>query len=119
MDSARWDRVQSLFHGVADRPAVERRARLEASCVDDPTLVDDVLALVDYTYVMTITELAVLYNGQQIQTVRESSLTFTGITMNGGVAGAAAGAPGVPNDTGENIKKATDAIRGILGGKKK
>src|SRR5262245_10235965 len=47
MDSARWNRVQSLFHDVADRPATERRARLDASCADDPTLVDDVLALLD------------------------------------------------------------------------
>src|SRR5262245_37412846 len=47
MDSARWDRVQSLFHDVADRPAAEQRARLDASCADDPTLVDDVLALLD------------------------------------------------------------------------
>jgi len=47
MDSARWERVQSLFHDVADRPAAERHVRLEASCADDPTLVDDVLALLD------------------------------------------------------------------------
>ena len=47
MDSARWERVQSLFHDVADRPVADRRVRLEASCADDPTLVDDVLALLD------------------------------------------------------------------------
>lgn len=47
MDSARWDRVQSLFHDVADRPAAERRARLQDNCADDPTLVDEVLALLD------------------------------------------------------------------------
>jgi serine/threonine-protein kinase len=47
MDSARWERVQSLFHEVADLPASERRACLDASCADDPTLVDDVLALLD------------------------------------------------------------------------
>ena len=47
MDSRRWDRVQSLFHDVADRPAAERRAHLEASCSDDPSLVDEVLALLE------------------------------------------------------------------------
>ena len=69
-----------------------------------------------YTYVMTITELAVLYNGQQIQTIRDNSLTFTGITMGGVTVGSAAAPAGT---TGENIKKATDAIRGILDGRKK
>jgi hypothetical protein len=71
---------------------------------------------VDYTYVMTISELAVLYNGQQIQTIRENSMTFTGITMGGATAGNAA-APARTTD--ENIKKATDAIRGIVDGRKK
>jgi len=75
----------------------------------------------DYTYVMSIAELAVLYNGQQIQTIRDNSLTFTGITMGGAVAGngAAPAAPASPTETGENIKKATEAIRGLLGTKGK
>jgi serine/threonine protein kinase len=47
MDSARWDRIQELFHQVADRPPDERRLVLEAACSDDPTLVSDVLALLD------------------------------------------------------------------------
>ena len=75
---------------------------------------------VDYTYVMTISELAVLYNGQQIQTIRENSMTFTGITMGGAPVGAPAGTAAKPTaTTDENIKKATDAIRDILGAKKK
>ena len=46
-DRARWDRVQSVFHEVADRPAAEQRGFLEAACTDDPTLIADVLALLD------------------------------------------------------------------------
>jgi serine/threonine protein kinase len=47
MDGARWDRVQSLFHDVADRPVADRRRLLETACADDPTLVGEVLALLD------------------------------------------------------------------------
>ncbi len=45
MDSARWTRVQSLFHAAADLPPAEQRAFLEAECADDPSLVNDALAL--------------------------------------------------------------------------
>jgi hypothetical protein len=46
-DRARWDRVQSVFHEVADRPAAGQRGFLEAACADDPTLIADVLALLN------------------------------------------------------------------------
>jgi serine/threonine-protein kinase len=45
MDPARWARVQALFHDAADLPPAEQRAQLEARCEDDPTLIDEVLAL--------------------------------------------------------------------------
>jgi serine/threonine-protein kinase len=47
MDQARWERIQSLFHGAADLPAPERRAFLEARGGDDPTLVAEVLAMLE------------------------------------------------------------------------
>jgi serine/threonine-protein kinase len=47
MDAARWERIQSLFHVAADLPEAERRAALDAPCADDPTLVDEVLALLE------------------------------------------------------------------------
>jgi serine/threonine-protein kinase len=47
MDSTRWERIQSLFHDVADLPEPEQRAFLKAACGDDEGLVADVLALVE------------------------------------------------------------------------
>ncbi len=47
MDAARWERVQTLFHDAAALPAAEQRAFLEAVCLDDSTLVDDTLSLLD------------------------------------------------------------------------
>jgi len=73
-----------------------------------------------YTFDMSIAQLEVLYNGQQVRTVREHSLSFPSFTVGGAPAGAAnQAAPAGTSDTGENIKKTSDAIRGILGGKKK
>ena len=46
MDAARWDKIQSLFHSVADLPAEQHRTFLDAQCTEDPSLVDDVMALV-------------------------------------------------------------------------
>jgi serine/threonine-protein kinase len=46
MDAERWQRVQELFHAVADIPPDARTAVLAERCRDDPTLADDVLALV-------------------------------------------------------------------------
>ena len=45
MDSARWQRVQSLFHEAADLPEDEQRQFLEAQCPNDATLVSEVLIL--------------------------------------------------------------------------
>src|ERR1700722_16918980 len=45
MDSARWQRIQVLFHEVADLPADEQRVCLQSRCGDDVVLVDEVMAL--------------------------------------------------------------------------
>lgn len=45
MDSARWERIQNLFHEAAALPVAQRLAWLEGRCEDDPSLVDDVVAL--------------------------------------------------------------------------
>jgi serine/threonine-protein kinase len=47
LDSARWDRVQTLFHGAADLPPSEQRAYLESQCAGDRTLITDVLSLLE------------------------------------------------------------------------
>jgi eukaryotic-like serine/threonine-protein kinase len=44
---ARFARVQSLFLDALERPYPDRRPFLDQACEDDPTLVDDVLALLD------------------------------------------------------------------------
>jgi hypothetical protein len=79
-----------------------------------------------YTFDVSIAELEVIYNGQQVRTVREHTMTFPGFALTGG-AGATAAAPAgngaAPaagtTDTAENIKKAGEAIRGIFGNKGK
>lgn len=45
MDSARWDRIQTLFHEAADLPERERRTFLAGACRDDDGLLADVLAM--------------------------------------------------------------------------
>jgi serine/threonine-protein kinase len=47
IDTARWERLQQLFHDAAERPAAERRAFLDAACHDDPALVPEVLSLLE------------------------------------------------------------------------
>ena len=47
MDSTRWDRIQSVFHGAADLPKLEQRAFLESVCADDISLIADVQSLLD------------------------------------------------------------------------
>jgi eukaryotic-like serine/threonine-protein kinase len=47
MDSTRWERIQSLFHEVADLPEHERRAFLKTACDGDEGLIAEVMALVD------------------------------------------------------------------------
>ncbi|MCU0621013.1 MAG: tetratricopeptide repeat-containing serine/threonine protein kinase [Gemmatimonadales bacterium] len=45
MDGARWQRVEALFHGAAELPALARRPWLEAEARGDEGLVREVLAL--------------------------------------------------------------------------
>ncbi len=47
MDSARWERIQKLFHDAADVPQGEQRMFLEAACGDDEDLIVEVLAMLD------------------------------------------------------------------------
>ena len=47
MDSNRWDRIQSVFHGAADLPKPQQRAFLAAACADDESLIADIQALLD------------------------------------------------------------------------
>ena len=45
MDSARWERVQALFHDAAARPASEQQAFLAGACRDDSAMMAEVLAM--------------------------------------------------------------------------
>src|SRR6202163_197491 len=47
MDSARWDRIQKLFHDAADVPKDKQRVFLEAACGGDEELIVEVLAMLD------------------------------------------------------------------------
>jgi serine/threonine-protein kinase len=47
MDSTRWERIQSLFHDVADLPESEQRPFLKAACGDDDRLLAEVEALLE------------------------------------------------------------------------
>src|SRR5438132_2312064 len=47
MDSARWQRIQSLFHDSADMAQAEQRACLEAACGGDEELIVDVRSMLD------------------------------------------------------------------------
>jgi len=47
MDSARWDRIQALFHDTADLPPSEQQAYLAMACGGDPELMADVLAMLE------------------------------------------------------------------------
>jgi eukaryotic-like serine/threonine-protein kinase len=45
MDSARWQRMQKLFHEATDLPASARQAFLQAACPDDSQLISEVSAM--------------------------------------------------------------------------
>ena len=45
MDSARWERIQTLFHEALDLPAPEQHPFLKAACSDDAALLAEVEAL--------------------------------------------------------------------------
>jgi eukaryotic-like serine/threonine-protein kinase len=47
VDSARWERIQTLFHDAVDLPAEERRPFLHLACAGDDALIEDVLAFID------------------------------------------------------------------------
>jgi len=47
MDSMRWERIQTLFHGAADLPLPDQRVFLSSACGGDATLMADVLALLE------------------------------------------------------------------------
>lgn len=48
MDSARWQRIQSLFHDATDLPQAERRGFLSAACGGDCELVSEVMAMLEH-----------------------------------------------------------------------
>src|SRR3954468_2856555 len=47
MESARWSRIQELFHAAADLPQEEQRGYLKSTCSGDEALFADVAALLD------------------------------------------------------------------------
>jgi serine/threonine-protein kinase len=47
MDSARWERIQALFHDAVDLPADERESFLRGACGDDRELIADVRASIE------------------------------------------------------------------------
>jgi hypothetical protein len=70
-----------------------------------------------YTFDVSIAQLEVIYNGQQVRTLREHSLTFPSFALTGpsGATGAgAAAAPTGATPDAEAIKKAGEAIRNIF-----
>ena len=47
MDSARWERIQEVFHAAVDLPPAERRSYVESAAGDDRELIAEVLAALD------------------------------------------------------------------------
>ncbi|MBZ5536711.1 MAG: protein kinase [Acidobacteriia bacterium] len=47
MDSARWERIQTLFHEAADQPTDQRRSFLKSAASGDEQLIAEVLALLE------------------------------------------------------------------------
>jgi serine/threonine protein kinase/tetratricopeptide (TPR) repeat protein len=47
MDRQRWERIQALFHEAAELPAGEQGPFLEGRCADDPSLLPEVLAMLE------------------------------------------------------------------------
>jgi hypothetical protein len=107
------------------RPGESRQATLGQVRVMRGTPTATVIGS-SYTFDVSIAELEVIYNGQQVRTVREHTMTFPSFALTGG-AGATAAAPAGNGatpaagtaETAENIKKAGDAIRGLFGNKGK
>jgi hypothetical protein len=107
------------------RPGESRQATLGQVRVMRGTPTATVIGS-SYTFNVSIAELEVIYNGQQVRTVREHTMTFPSFALTGG-AGATAAAPAGNGaapaagtaETAENIKKAGEAIRGLFGNKGK
>ena len=72
-----------------------------------------------YTFDVSIAQLEVIYNGQQVRTVREYAMTFPTFGLATGAGAAAAPGTGATAPSAESIKKAGEAIRGLFGGGKK
>src|ERR1017187_565540 len=47
MDSARWERIQSVFHQIADLPAAERSTALDGLCGDEAAIRAEVWSLLE------------------------------------------------------------------------
>src|SRR5580698_10158485 len=47
MDTGRWDRIEALFHTAVELPTQEQRSFLEAECLDDLTLIPEVLSMLE------------------------------------------------------------------------
>ena len=47
MDSARWHRIQNIFHGAAELPDLERAAFVRATCGRDDELAAEVIAMLE------------------------------------------------------------------------
>jgi len=47
MDSARWQKIQSLFHQATDFPEAEQRIFLESRCAGDPALLSEIMILLE------------------------------------------------------------------------
>jgi serine/threonine-protein kinase len=47
MEQERWEKVQDLFHEAVELPEKDRRAFLDANCFSDPSLLSEILALLD------------------------------------------------------------------------
>jgi hypothetical protein len=106
------------------RPGESRQATLGQARVMRGTPTAGVIGS-SYTFDVSIAELEVIYNGQQVRTVREHTLTFPSFALTGGAGATAAApagngaAPAAGTDTADNIKKAGEAIRGLFGNKGK
>jgi len=48
MDSARWQKIQTLFHQAADVPKADQRVYLESQCPEDPALISEIMILLEF-----------------------------------------------------------------------
>ncbi|HLG54868.1 MAG TPA: hypothetical protein VI485_06030 [Vicinamibacterales bacterium] len=107
------------------RPGESRQATLGQARVMRGTQTATVIGS-SYTFDVAIAQLEVIYNGQQVRTIREHTLTFPNFALTSGAgAAAAAGNPAAPGTAGtppatiDDVKKAGEALRGLFGKGKK